>query len=334
MEMFNILHPALNQEIIEIVESAENEMSASGKFVYDDGSIVTPVQGMNMSQILPVHEGEQIELGTTAFADYRDSFTSMEDFHNEITRGVPLKRIGNVSLEGILAVVSALFEAAKGDFYGVMVADGNKRYNILHPITAMMIATGEIRLSGLLTAVIYRYSEKRSVDVDSSNVYAKEIQDITAKVLVNKVVPSISLSLRGSIADIVRSVALEESYIVNFREGSNNSNDIIIPVQLATQGLTMPWYGLIHAHKNGGHLSKNIFPALSGNISSKFREDASNTCTGNHDSNLYSSLYVLNNMNIASMYYGATVPPDIQNFVDACHEVSISALNVFIGATK
>jgi hypothetical protein len=211
-----------------------------------------------------------------------------------------------------------------------MVAKGEQRFNILHPITAIMIVSGQIPLDKPVTAVIYRYQIKRDIDEDNSNLYGEKIQELCVEVMNNKTTPTLSLEPRRSLQDDIRDFAVNSNHEISFRERSSNSSEIIIPVQLATSGLTMPWYGLIHTRKSGGgYSSKNLFPMLSGNVSSPFLASMGSTCTGNHDSSMFSSLYVLNNMNIGSMYFGETVPIDVHTFVDACQEVSIKALNIY-----
>jgi hypothetical protein len=46
---------------------------------------------------------------------------------------------------------------------------------------------------------------------------------------------------------------------------------------------------------------------------------------------MYSSLFVLNNMNIGSLYFGDLIPHDLSDFVRACQMVSIDILKVYKG---
>jgi hypothetical protein len=218
-----------------------------------------------------------------------------------------------------------------------MIADEDRRYNLLHPVVSAMLIAGTIKLSSKITAVLYRYEEKKEVDEELSSNYEDQIKDVCAYIIRKKTSPSLSLEPRTSLREDIKSIVFDSDYEIQFRERNSNSDMIAIPVQLATNGgLTMPWYSLIYTHKNygGGYSSVNLFPMSSGNVSSQFGNSAGGTCTGNHDSSMFSSLYVLNNMNISSMYFNACVPIDVASFVDACQRVSLFVLKAYVKGQK
>ncbi len=327
VNQFNILHSGVVQELSELRDSAKEERSSSGKYLYDDGSIVIPIA---QQLELDVFKDEHNDSSSDSFREYRTMFSNARYFHGEVARGhSTLQGFKSIDIKMLISVIDELAKE-EGMFYGVMIADGHRRYNILHPIVAMMIAGGEIQLSDTVEAVLFQYKTKRDISKESAELYIEKIEQFIGFAMNKKEKPIHSLEPRRSISDDVRNFVENGDALVSFRESSSNVRDILIPVQFATEVLTVPWYGMINTVKSGsGYLSRNIFPVLSGNVSSIYMDSYGSTCTGNHDSSMYSSLYVLNNMNIGSMYFGEAVPPDIHDFVVACHKVSIGILKIY-----
>lgn len=333
MDIYNILHAAYNEEIRDIRDSARNEMSASVKFLYDDGSLVIPVnENMLDKRIFSNWKGETVTRDNNEnFSAYRGEYAmDTSSFHDRIARTHSLQRIDGLDAKALLNIAIYFVEHGKGDFYGIMVQDGERRYNILHPVVAIMLISGHITLGNNMSAVPFRYPEKVTIDEENSAKYQGELRELTSEILTKKELPSLSLEARHSLNDDISAFASSPHHSIRFRERSSNSNYVFTPVQFATAGLTIPWYALIFSQKRGGggFSSANIYPILSGNVSSLYLDSAGSTCTGNHDSSMFSSLYVLNNMNIGSMYFGNCVPIDNADFIDACQNVSIEALKL------
>ena len=112
------------------------------------------------------------------------------------------------------------------------------------------------------------------------------------------------------------------------REVSTGVNFAAVPVTLATLALTIPYYGLVVAKRLSSYESKQVFPMESGSINTRLGESSGTTCTGEFNDRLFGSLHVLGNMNIESMYFYDTVPPDYHNFVEACIQFSAMALAI------
>ena len=333
METFNILHSAFNAEIKDIRDATTAEMSASGKYLYDDGSIVLPVSSeVSEHQVFMVLNDRLVKEESR---EVHTLFSNKNTFMDGIVGGHTLQRIDKLSIKSLIMIVDRLVKEGKGDFYGIMVSNGEQRFNILHPVIAMMIVKGVIRFDGEISAVIFRYPTKKEIDENTSSMYQEQIIDLTTSIVNTMTPPRLSLSPRESLREDIHSFTVNQEHRIRMRESSTGIENVAIPVQLASSGISFPWYGLILARRDGGaYASSNMYPMLSGNISTAYLSGRGSTCTGNHDSSMYSSLFTLGNMNINSMYYNNTVPPHVEDFVDACHEVSIQILNIYAGELR
>jgi hypothetical protein len=325
-----MLHAGFAQEILEYKDSAKNERSASGKILYDDGSFVVPLESSSLSPIRSVNLDLEDISSQDDVLRYIDEYTPASDLLNSVARVSSLQVIDRINISTLILALDDMIESMKGRLYGIILSRGDVRVNILHPFIAMMIASGEMDMSGYFSAVIYTYPSDNDISNERAKIYQKKIKDVLSIVAKEKTVPSLSLEPRRSLSEDIKNFMLDQNYSLSFRERASNSSRIAIPVHLASDTLTIPWYSLVYTERSGnGYLSKNIFPMLSGNVSSKYLESAGSTCTGNHDSSMFSSLYVLNNMNIGSMYFPNTVPKDSADFVYGCQKVSIDILKVY-----
>ena len=325
-KQFNALYAGLNEEISDIrkmnTESNTESNSDRNSFLYKDGSVVLPIESSTWDTIGGEHvnRNSRITYQRLFGAEYSDSYVDDE--------GILKVHKGS---KKILASLAAMIVEPDnvGKFYGMTISYQNKKLNPLHPVIAGMITAGEIILEETFVIVLYPYKYKAEVDYERMEEYSKDIVNGITAIRGEQHRPSISYQVTNSELEDIQSFTNNSSHSIEFREDGRNVNYAMIPVQLATEGVTYPYYGLIFSDRSGGgeYKSKNIYPCLSGNIDTATRYD-SRTCLGELSSSVFGSLYVLSNMNVNSLYFSDLFTSETLTFVASCQKVS----SAFLGA--
>jgi hypothetical protein len=207
-----------------------------------------------------------------------------------------------------------------------------KKINPLHPVIAAMITANEISLPETFTIIIYPYYSKQSISMSNSEEYEGKIVEGISRLREEQHIPSVEYRASNNLHNDVNAFLTNQNHQINFRENGATVRYALIPVQLATHGITFPYYGLVYSTKDGSdsYRSMNIYPCLSGNIDTAFG-GTGNTCVGDLSNYNFSSLYVLGNMNINSMYYSEVFTSESLTFIHACQKVSTAFLKVAAG---
>jgi len=324
---FNALHASLNEEIHDIREKNTSVADARrNSFLYEDGSVVLPVHSDNW---------RQIARGRVEGHDRRhyEYFFGNSDHSGKINEKEIMKVQGNKEILASFANMMVQPEH-KGKFYGMTISFDGKKMNPLHPMIASMITAGEIHIPETFTIIVYPYMDTQYLNEDYSEEYSRDIIELITRVREEQHLPTISHRASNNLESDTNGFLLNDSYSVSFREEGSNVPYALIPVQLATNGITYPYYGLIESRRaDGAYSSRNLFPCLSGNVDT-IMDGRGNTCVGDLSNSMFASLYVLANMNIQSLYYQEVVTDAVYDFVHASITVSSAFLSAWAGINK
>lgn len=242
-----------------------------------------------------------------------------------------MKTKGNKKILGLYANMMCSDEQ-KGMFYGMTISYDSKKLNPLHPVIAAMITAGEIRLPDEFTIIVYPYAHKAFIDDDYAEEYKKEIIEGITQIREEQHLPSVTYRANGSESSDIQNFTNNSEYSISFNETGENTQCAVIPVQLATSGVTYPYYGLIMSDRThrDSYLSTNLYPCLSGNIDVSTNRNGQ-TCVGELSNSVFASLYVLSNMNINSLYYTDIYTSETLTFVHACQSVSAAFISAWAG---
>jgi hypothetical protein len=322
----NIIHAAYNKTIHDEIESM-TKSNSTGVFIYKDGSTVIPVSDIYAdaasAKILP-----KISMEVEGRPN-NINYERLEHFNSNV------KILRNQNIHSAVVILEELMK--KKLIYGAILHKGDFRINPFHPVIAYMIALGEITIPEDFSIIIYGNVERtfhEQRDEDRISEYQSEILKIVTNVIQGRTPPKIKVSVTTTPIEAFNAFLINpDEAVITYTESTENMNKIFIPVQLATYGITIPWYGLLVTKRGyGEYRSLNLFPMLSGNIG--LSDDFATTCTGNLSNSMYGSLYVLNNMNLNSVYFGDVVSADYLDFAEACREVSIAPLKKFVSLRK
>ncbi len=330
IKVFNILHSALNQTIDDIRDSAEENNKQSGTYLYEDGGVVIPIG--NMDDLEPIRVlADTRDRARIKEIDIMDGEVSV--FVKSIRDEDKIIRIPDCTILKLASVSKMMTEEEnKGIFYGVMiVTPKGQRINPFHPSIALMIFSKEIELPETFTLLMYPYPIKKTITRKDSDEYLDQIVEISGTIHRNKNLPVTTLSPRDtSTMDKERFLSNQNASIV-FDEVSVGIKYSVTPVQLATLGIIIPYYGLIETERTESlQNSRNMYPIESGNIIQHTGSGRGATCTGDLNNAMFGSLHVLFNMNIDSVFFKRTMPIDAHNFVDACIRFSATSLESII----
>lgn len=321
-EMYNGMHAAFNEEIHDLREKMTSfavNISRSS-YVYEDGSVVIP----------SLYDDRRIISKEYLEDSYLKSFDFLIGDNGKVDDSAIL-RINDANKK-LLSMYASMFANETGSFYGMIIVDGDKKFNPLHPIISMMIVAGEIQLSDSFTIIVYPYkSIEEDFDTYLIEEFASEITELIVEVRETQRLPNIYYRTGNSLeTDIKNSIGGIEHLRIPFIETGDRVETAIIPVQLATTSIVYPYYGLILSRGGDGeqYRSRNKFPLLSGNINTGI-SGAGDTCVGELNSSSFTSLYVLSNMNTNSMFGDDVIGVTYKEFIQACQNVSAEILSVF-----
>jgi len=331
VNQLNMIHAAINEEIIDVQEKNTNESVnlSRSSYVYGDGSVVFPMR--DTSSVVPAGDGSY---------DHEDCMNINELIGEPQSRvrDADILKVPNANIR-ILAAYAKMFtdDTNMGSFYGMVIVDGGKKLNPLHPVIASMIMTKEIKLSDTFTIIVYPYASGREHVPHETMVdrYSSKIISLISAIRENRYLPEVRYTPGESFRDTARKALLDgvQRCLIPFREGGSEIREALIPVHLATRGIVYPYYGMIKSWKGstgGAYMSGNYFPMLSGNVDT-YSTSGGSTCVGDLSNYSFTSLYVLSNMNILSLYFHEVLTYEYEDFVCACQLVSAGFLGFAAG---
>jgi len=334
VNQLNALHAAINEEIADVYakNSDESVNSSRASYVYGDGSVVFPVEPGTCDSGIDL-------VGSNDEEDDHEHINRLIGESDSMVRDGDILKVPNANLK-ILASYAKMFtdDENMGTFYGMVIVDNGKKINPLHPIIASMIMTKEIILSDTFAIIVYPYRAgmEHTPSQDIIDEYSSSLISIMSKIRDRRYLPNIKHMPREPLEEVSKKALINgvEHCSITFRETGNEVREAIIPVQLATRVIVYPYYGMIRSSKSSmedsAYNSGNCFPMLSGNVDS-YSVSPGSTCVGELSNRSFSSLYVLSNMNILSMYFHDILRPGYKNFVCACQLVSAAFLGFAAG---
>jgi len=323
---FNAIHAAINEEIADIRENVTSTEANSTRasYVYADGSVVLPVSNatsMNM-------------IDSTVFNNILESYSNYISNESSLVRDSDIIKVPNANKKLLAAYAKMMVDDGNiGKFYGMIIVDENKKINPLHPMIAAMITAGEIKLSKRFTIIVYPYGSRRYADADIIDGLSRSIVSLIGLIRQGQYLPEVSYEPSSSLESDIRTSSVSPgTCVISFSERGRVVEDAVIPVQLATRGIVYPYYGMILSSRNSGapYSSKNLYPILSGNIDTVANVPGA-TCVGGLSNYAFSSLYVLSNMNIESMYFSEVFTAKTDAFIMASQIVSAELLAAAVG---
>lgn len=330
VNQLNMLHAAINEEIMDVRDKNVNDEvnAARANYVYGDGSVVFPMDSLD--DVVPIGDGSY---------DYEDCghINDLLGESHSLIRDGDILKVPNANIQ-ILAAYARMFASEEnlGSFYGMVIVDGAKKVNPLHPVIASMIMTKEMHLSGTFTIIVYPYRAggEHTPSMSRVDAFSSRLISMISTIREERYLPQISYACSESYRDTAQKALLNglNHCPIPFREGGQEVRGAMIPVHLATRGIVYPYYGMIKSRKSPGssYASGNLFPMLSGNIDT-YSDSYGSTCVGDLSNYAFSSLYVLSNMNINSLYFYKVLTYEFRDFVCACQTVSAGFLGFAAG---
>lgn len=215
------------------------------------------------------------------------------------------------------------------DVYGIIINLGrNRRINPLHPMVAQALASGKITLPEDFEVIVYPMTKSQKISQDDLETNVTAIVEVVNFLNVNSLLAIEKSKPKNSVFQDIRSLMQSPNplnHTIEFQSDSEDIQNVLIPVQLASDGIMTPYYGILESKFDGSsYKTRQISPMLSGNTQGL--QNWGSTCTGDLSSSRYSSLHVLNGFNINSAYFTDTVNNASYHWIKACQLVSIEIL--------
>jgi len=320
----NILASAIAEEMNDLINSfsgKETEDSKGLSRINKEGQVLIPIS----------ENPEHLD-----YKDYKDYFefnenegypktTEYGEIYSNVEMNTILKIDGNK--EVLQNILLDLFENKDSSIYGILIVQGDQRYNILHPIIANYIITEEIELEETFKIVLYTYKPNCNLSNPTTNdEFIERIVDIV-NTINNKGYKAKGITQYNKNINI--NLASKEVSFMNTNFSFNNGKDArpeycIAPVQLMSDSIAIPYYGAIACRTTGGAYNGiHLTPMACGNVSLTKGYDWHEICTGNYSNRKYNSLYVMNDMNIDSLMNSYVLADDWKEWIFDCQMFSI-----------
>lgn len=321
----NILANAIAEDMNDLINgivSTAVESDEKQPWTNNEGEIGIPLSSIDKLNIFVDYDLDEDD-ERNMNGDYFDTLENMIDTKNIIKMKSTMNELKGILLD--------IFKNKDTSIYGVIVVDGDCRYNIMHPITSYLISIGEIVLPDVMTIMIYTY-KKDSHNTLENNSYIEDIANIVNIIKTNgyKAKGLIALNQSGSSSISSSRDKYFMDALFKFKaEGNARPEFALIPVQMASYSVAYPYYGAVVSYTSGSeYYSKNLCGMTSGNINvdANYKDEWCATCTGSLSNSKFNSLFSLNNMNLNSMFYEKVIHTDIRDWTFACQMFSIYQL--------
>ncbi len=235
-----------------------------------------------------------------------DNFYNYKKFMSEIIsdRVKILKDINILKFMKIFA--KELFANQK--FYGCIITDEKDFFlNISHPLILKYLKDKEYKgLPEKFTAMFFEIKENELREIDK-DVFAATMQ---RHIIFTKLYSMITENAKGEIKIIDEYLSHESHFdIASYIkiEKRLNIEDMLIPLQIATRGEMIPWFGYALINSKGKGFSSVDF--VTGNIAEDSGWDNSNAdiCTGDFNRQTLPGWYTMSKINLNSMYHSHIV---------------------------
>lgn len=337
----NIFAAAIYEELNDMVGSyvgTETENSTKESFINEDGNILIPLNNNTF-------ENEVFTDYKIYDSDNDDEFNDEDedrDRETQLNGGEYYDIFNDIRTEDILKIPATkdvlqdilieMFRTKDSSIYGITVIDDmGRRYNVLHPITAHMIKTGEIVLSEMITIIVYSYKDEQYVSEHDS--FINKISSIIKLITNNGYKSKSAISFERDENTDFKFISESGNFMnidLDFKEtGGARPQFGLIPVQFMTSEVAYPYYGIVASETDGmAYMSRNLTGMASGNIGIEpyNTEGRFSTCTGEEPNDAFNSLFTLNDMNLHSLYDEHVLNIDWKTWVFTCQMYSIYEL--------
>ena len=292
---------------------------------------------LEVAQYPTISSNYELNFATTEVFDISNVKSLMPSSRSTLSEfvrsNIQMKELvkAKLSMDHLKNFLTQLKESDSLDIYGMLINLGSdKRINPLHPFIAQYIVNGSIQLPEEFEVIIYPMVKEKKIDrkgVETNLIAVVSLLNfINQKGQTAREVIKPKNSVFGDIRSLIECADPLEFTVEFQSQESSTMQNIITPVQFASDGVVTPYYGVIESTYSGGYYkSRQLSPMLTGNIQTT---DTSygNTCTGDLSNTRYSSLRVLNGVNMSSVYFDGMVSPSAFHWIKACQLVSIELL--------
>jgi len=322
MKSKSLWHLALKEEVSDIIESEIGATVLSdNQYGDDDGNIYYPLSSFDLWNQSPQFDGP---------SNYRNSISSLIDMLNPVVKTIGFDQDQGFDLEAFLSNLCTL-----PDVYGCLLKDrDNSDYmiNPLHPLTALAIKLGQVKLPKRGKLIIYNWKDRilNNYNINEDNNYKSSIEQVWLQFIgqssnfIGKKVSErrLNVSKKDYLDQLGHYDALKQVQLfgnIEYKEVSEVADIkmILVPLQVAVSNIATPFYGVSYVKDPASSpKGKNAGVMISGNI--KYSEGSTDgtVCTGSRSSTRDTGWLTLNRVNLDSMFYSEIICSDNRNLID------------------
>jgi len=295
-----LLELILNKEFFDIKKKLQKNKGDNQtiEIINNEGDVLMPLKAnVEFNKIKDALK--QTKYFDKSFSE--NDFYNYKDFMSEYVSD-KVKILKNINLVKFLKVfVKELFENKR--FYGCIITDEDNFYlNISHPLILKYLKDKQYKdLPKKFTALFFEIPESKIKEFDK-DIFSAAIQ---RHLIFTKLYGLVTETARAEIKIIDEYLSHESHFEINSYlkiEKRLSINEILIPLQIATKGEMIPWFGYALINAKGQGFSSIDF--ATGNIadhSGWYSSDAE-ICTGDYNRYTLTGWYTLSKINLNSMF--------------------------------
>lgn len=257
-----------------------------------------------------------------------------------------VQQIDGVKLKDALhLLINIIDKDDNGILYGAMFSCNGMFLHLTHIVTATALNKGfykdRITLESVGTLTLFPFKEGRkrfySKDKDEAlaPVLLSVLQALDESVILPKVTSKRTVSDMSIHIDIHRG-NYSNGISIDTSTNLDRDTEVVIPIQFVSDGLLVPYYGIILSKGGNGnsYKSRQVGLICTGNIRASLdgrSNDYNDTCTGDHPNNMFSSLYSLNIMNYNSMFHKTLLCNGWETQIYISHTISSLVYKQMLG---
>jgi len=295
-----LLELLLNKEFEDIKEKInKNNNTSKIEIINKEGDALMPLK-RNVEINSIKNTLEQTRYFNSSFNE--DEFLHYNKFMNHYIND-KVRILKNIDLTKFLKIFAKeLFGNPK--FYGCIITDERNYFlNISHPLILKYVKDKEYKiLPQKFTALFFEINDDKIKKINK-NVFAATMQ---RHLVFTKLYSALTEEANGEIKIIDEYQNHEDLYSIESYiriEKRLNIKDMLIPLQIATKGEMIPWFGYALINSEGKGVSGVDF--VTGNIAdgSGWHSSAADICTGDYNRRTLEGWYTMSKINLNSMYH-------------------------------
>ena len=266
-----------------------------------------------------------------------------------------------MSFSNTISFIHKFYTDSPGLLYGVLLHNGSKFINPLHPLVAQsmiksMNQSDDSLSKDVYKVIVYTYKDKVKTDFlcnpKLNSIFLTQILNTLAMLDVRS-----SYSEKIVSIDPLRNEATSifdlQKIVYRTDQLSSNSGDIhsdlyMQPVQLINSGIVSPYYGIVaekyptSGSQRGSVLGYQLSPMMSCNVGKPYTVitkdgsivvEAGSVCTGIISNSSHEGRMTLNHANLSSPYFQEVMGAGSYTFADTSIMVSLSIYAELFGLT-